>query len=611
MEHQPADIRGVLNLLGRQARLIALAFMVCVSAGVTIAAVLPSLYTGSALVLVDWNRAPIDPERPAASAASEAWRVDSEKLILGSDAVLMAVVDGLGLIADAEFGTPDGDGRDTDARRQASLAALKKALRIEREAMTYLLAVSVSARDPQKAAKLANAVAGTYVALQHQAKIARAEEAAEAIGARIRTAKEALDAARAELTALLAAREGQRPADAVPDVRALLAGERLAAVDPLGGEGADPAALPPVGAELPGAQSEALADLRQGLDIAAGHYQSLLARGAELAVGAEVQLADSRIVSPALVPATPSAPDRGAIVLVAALAGLMAGVGLAFVNDNFVGGFTSPAQLASVGGRPVLADLPAQRGGDDRVADAVVVAPLSPYAEAVRRMRAGIDQALRRARPEQAGEGAGAVIMVTSTQAGEGKTATALALGRTYALSGKKTLVIDGDLRDPQLHALLGLGPEAGLLDYLSQGRGAEALASILVTDPASAMSVIVGARPSDIPTDQLLAGADFGRLVAAARDNFDIVILDTPAIGPLVDGLHLAAVADAVVLVVKWSATAQSAVRDALERIGEASRPATPVLTVLNRAGPRRGRARRVEQESGQTRVIGRGATR
>jgi polysaccharide biosynthesis transport protein len=218
------------------------------------------------------------------------------------------------------------------------------------------------------------------------------------------------------------------------------------------------------------------------------------------------------------------------------------------------------------------------------VADALVAAPLSVYSESIRRVRIGVDQALRKAgiSGENGSERVGIVIAVTSAAPNEGKTTISLSLARAYALAGLSTILIDCDLRKPSVHRQLGMDASEGLLDYLTS-KASQELRSIVTVDDASGAQVVLGSRRSDVATDQLIAGRTFTTLVAAARKNFDVVILDTPPVGPVVDGLYLAGMADAIVFVVKWSATPQQEVRAAVAALTSAKREHVPMLALLN----------------------------
>lgn len=345
-----------------------------------------------------------------------------------------------------------------------------------------------------------------------------------------------------------------------------------------------------LGSTLPSDILTSIYELQQRAEIARAQYQTLLTRQKDLDTQAFLQVADSRVVSEATRPTTPSFPNPRLILILAALAGIALGVGLAFLIENFVGGFASEAQAEAILKLPVVSAIPRQRslkrGGAEShtVADALVAAPLSVYSESIRRVRIGVDQALRRAgiTGEEGRATGGIVIAVTSAAPNEGKTTISLSLARAYALAGLSTILIDCDLRKPSVHRQLGMEPSEGLLDYLTS-KASQELRSIVTVDDSSGAQVVLGSRRSDVATDQLIAGRTFTTLVAAARKNFDVVILDTPPVGPVVDGLYLAGMADAIVFVVKWSATPQQEVRSAVADLASAKREHVPVLALLN----------------------------
>lgn len=322
--------------------------------------------------------------------------------------------------------------------------------------------------------------------------------------------------------------------------------------------------------------------LQQSSELVRTQYQTLLARNSDLQVQADLQVADSRIVAPALAPLSPSFPNPRLILLLAGLAGLGLGVGLAFVYEHYLGGFTSEDQVAAVLKVPVLAEIPRQKGVDqtegNSVADMLVDAPLSIYSEALRRLRSGIDNAVRRRGGPN--NGRGIVIMVSSTSPGEGKSTLSLSLMRAYALSGKRTILIDADMRKPSLHRHIGLTPETGLAETLL---GTSPEKQTAVRDPKSSAMLLLGSRSSEVPTDQLAMSDDFKRLIDACRAAFDITIIDTPPVGPVVDATHIAPYADAILFVTRWSATNQSEAKRAVARLVEACDHPPVVLSVLN----------------------------
>lgn len=340
-------------------------------------------------------------------------------------------------------------------------------------------------------------------------------------------------------------------------------------------------------AELPANVLTNIYGLQQNAELARTQYQTLLTRLKDLDTQATLQVADSRVVSEALPPGEPSFPNPRLILSLAGVAALGLGVGLAFLVENFVGGFSSEEQLRSVLHTEAVTSVPKQRstrspiGGDaPGVADLITEAPLSAFSEAIRRLRIGVDQLLKRATNKSTG---GTVIMVTSAAPGEGKTTIALALARTYALSGRSTLLIDCDMRKPSIHRHLGLEPSSGLLDYLTEGSAPPPLSSAMTVDLPSEAQIIVGARRSDVATDHLVTGGAFSRLIKAARSNFEIVILDTPPIGPVVDGLHLAQFANVVTFVVRWASTSQQDAKAAFNAVRDILPPETGMLAVLN----------------------------
>ncbi|MBU1175691.1 MAG: hypothetical protein KKH72_09850 [Alphaproteobacteria bacterium] len=344
--------------------------------------------------------------------------------------------------------------------------------------------------------------------------------------------------------------------------------------------------------DLPSTVLTQIYGLQQDAEIARQQYQTLLGRVRDLDAQSDVQVADSRLVSQALSPSSPSFPNSRLILILAGIAGLGLGIGLAFLWENYVGGFTTDAQVEGLLHLEVAAVIPMhpltlkniEKGEIRSPADLMYLAPMSTYAEAIRRLRANIDIALNQLDFKGDDKATkGRTILVTSAVPREGKSSTALSLARAYALAGHKTLLIDCDLRKPSVHTYLGIEPQGGLVEYIRDGGDSEGLLQAIGQDSHSPLSAIVSGRSSKIPTDQIVSSPLLAELIEKARSIFDVVVLDSPPLVPVVDGVYLAHYADCIALVVQWGATTQSIVRQAVQTLRLGAKPNTPTLTVLN----------------------------
>lgn len=689
MNQSEIDLRGILSLLRRQFRLIALTVIIGVAVAAIAAFSLTPVYTASALIMVDTSKKNLlDPELQMNGSNADNARIDSEVEILRSDNILLKVIESESLLADDEFGVSLG-WRDRlfaflrlssptlptgEAALNQTLSKLAAAVSAQRRGLTYLIAVQARSESPAKAAALANAMAGVYIDDQLASKVSSVMSSRDVLQARIIEARDAIvasegsfdsfisnnidriaqDSGRADFAAnqqsIRELRERRAQTSATLDLvqsnmaqgnwQDLVNGlqsasldelerQRQALANQLSGAPESPATvdlradLQRIENEMRGAANvevEALKrtiantqtteetmrqqmrqqvlssslsadvlaqiyELQQNAELARIQYQALLSRVQDLDTQATLQIADSRVVSSALPPRSASFPNRNLLLLFAALASLGIGIGLAFLYENLIGGFTSEEQVESVLKVPVAAAVPRAKMLPDSasLADLVAKSPLSMFAESIRRIRATIDQHGRNLIDGKEHR-TGRVVIVSSSLPNEGKTTIALALARSYQLSGRSTVIIDCDLRKPSVHRHLAIEPSSGVFDFLSgQSNAAEGINAIASVDHLSQATVIVGARRSDLPTDQLLAGQAFARLIDAARATFDIVILDTPPIGPVIDGLYIAPFADMVVFCTKWASTGQSEARKALGNLAAVLKPDAKIYAVLN----------------------------
>ena len=291
-------------------------------------------------------------------------------------------------------------------------------------------------------------------------------------------------------------------------------------------------------------------------------YETFLQQAKLTSEQSEVTLKDARIITPALPSNVPSFPKKPLFVFIGAALGVMIGVGLAFLLDLLNTGFNSPRQVEEEMGLPVLSSIEWVEFSDTKSKEGVPVLnyllekPLSRFSESIRSLRAGVQMSDVDSPPQ--------VVELTSASPGEGKTSLSIALAVSAATSGKRVVLIDCDLRRPSVSQQFNLADRPGLVELLAQTASAD---GILHRDKASGLYVLAAGAKTQSPPD-LLGSARMQHLIEQLRQSFDLIVLDAPPIGPVVDASVLAPIVDKVLFVVRWSTTAREFVRHSLERI-------------------------------------------
>jgi capsular exopolysaccharide synthesis family protein len=250
-------------------------------------------------------------------------------------------------------------------------------------------------------------------------------------------------------------------------------------------------------------------------------------------------------------------------------------------------GFRTVSNVEEMLELPVLSTLPdaaPQRrfsrkerpDGMRNVADQVVDRPLSSFAEAIRGLQMGLMLSNVDDIP--------LVVLVTSAVPGEGKTTTALSLARHISLTGKKVILLDGDLRRPSIAGAAGLkARECDLIDVLN---GSCSLDDAIITEAGSNLAILPAARFVKNAPD-LLGSLAMHRLLSSLRSTFEFVVIDSAPILPVNDTKVLLRQVDAILFVVRWERTPRNAAMDAVRALREARGPLAGV--VLSRADTKR----------------------
>jgi capsular exopolysaccharide synthesis family protein len=286
---------------------------------------------------------------------------------------------------------------------------------------------------------------------------------------------------------------------------------------------------------------------------------------------------DVRVIMPAQ-PGGQSFPNSRRVLLMALFAGLGLGIGGAFAMEMLKAGFTTPREVEVALGIPVLAAVRkikkshlVKDGKSIPVPTYQMHHPLSPFSEAMRTLRSSIHMSDVDHPPK--------VINVTSARPGEGKTTIAMSLAVSAASAGLKVVLVDADLRHPATSRFFKLEQEMGLVDLLV---GAATVDSVLRFHKDFKLTVLPAGSRSLNPPD-VLGSERMKALVSRLRETFDYVVLDTPPVGPVIDAVIVANLADKTIFVVQWAATPRELVETAIQQVSTHKRVAGIVFNSVN----------------------------
>ncbi len=271
----------------------------------------------------------------------------------------------------------------------------------------------------------------------------------------------------------------------------------------------------------------------------------------------DLQEPHAKIISPAALPMGASSPNGPLWVSLALAISLFFGLGLSLIIEKLDNTYRSAGQLERKLGFPCYALIPQVRKRTQKeVADHVFAKPASTVAEAVRSLRMAVNL--------RAGGGdKPKIIAMTSSFPGEGKTTLSVWLARLAAKSGEKVILIDGDLRRPNIHKTLGKDNAITLVEYLT---GKNTLEEVIQRDDPSGAHIVYGRAVPNSALD-LIGSAKMERLVESLGQGYDLVILDSPACLAVSDARVLSNLADHTIYAVGWNKTPREVVEGGVKQ--------------------------------------------
>lgn len=296
--------------------------------------------------------------------------------------------------------------------------------------------------------------------------------------------------------------------------------------------------------KIPGQERQFISIKRQQT-IKENLYLYLLQKKEEAALSYASAVADSRIVDSAFSTDAPIKPKKSLTYLIALIAGIILPVGYLYVKNLINNKVLSSSDISKMTGASILGEVVYEASGE-----AIVVHSHSrkAIAEQFRAIRTNLQYVQGKRDGKQ-----GFVTLFTSSMSGEGKSFVASNIAAAMSISGRRTVLLELDLRKPKVSKYLKLDNKLGLSNYLIGKATKEAIIqSSGVNDNFS----VIGSGPIPPNPSELLINKEIEELISYLRDHFDEIIIDSPPIGLVTDAQILARLADSTIYLVRHGVT-------------------------------------------------------
>ena len=304
--------------------------------------------------------------------------------------------------------------------------------------------------------------------------------------------------------------------------------------------------------------------LTQRRDAAAEFYSAVRKRQTETFMSSEVETNNVRVQDYARLPKSPIKPRPMVNLMVGVVVGLLIGFGLAFLVDLLDNTVKTREELEEEYGLTFLGVLPTVHDqdlkndkGETFSRDLITFhKPQSNIAELSRNIRTNL-MFVSPEKPLHA-------ILITSANPQEGKTTTSVNVAISVAGSGKRTLLVDTDMRRARLHRVFGVKRHRGVSEFLV--RGGDVSKHIQETGIENLFILPAGSVPPN--PSELLHSANFLDMLVQLRASFDFIIFDSPPVAAVTDALIISKLIDGIVLVVRSRKTSKPTLEYALKEL-------------------------------------------
>lgn len=313
---------------------------------------------------------------------------------------------------------------------------------------------------------------------------------------------------------------------------------------------------------------------QQEVDTNKALYDGLLQRFKEIGIAGGVGINNVSIVDLANIPLVPSSPRLLINLAIAILAGLALGAGAALLLEQLDDNIKDAGEVSRRLGLPLLGVIPKT---DEGAPKDVLLDRKSVLVDAYLSVFTNLGFTTANGVPR--------VLAVTSTRPSEGKSTTSLALAATISRSGKRVILVDGDMRSPSVHHLGGVSHDRGLSNFLAGDDAIETLTFPMEELGLTAMS----AGPIPPNAAELLTGTRLSVLIERLLQTYDHVVIDCPPVLGLADALLIGSQVEGMVYAVEAHNMRGTQVNTSLARLRGANvKIYGAILTKFNaRKGP------------------------
>lgn len=287
-------------------------------------------------------------------------------------------------------------------------------------------------------------------------------------------------------------------------------------------------------------------------------YDALIKKIKEQSITDQAQTVNIWIVEEAKTPEYPSNQRNKQRMILGILLGLFGGIGLAFFLEYLDQTVKSPDDVEKRFGISVLGMVPLLKSGKKPPERVVSDDPSSAFSESYKSIRTGILLSSAETAPK--------ALLITSASPEEGKTVTAINLAVTLAAqSSTRVLLIDADLRRPRLDSIFDMDGSYGLSTFLAGASDQD----IIREGPVPNLSVIP-AGPVPPNPSELLGARRMDELIDSLREQFDFIVIDSPPLLAVTDGLLLSKFVDGTIVVIKAGKSTHEIVSRAIKSLND-----------------------------------------